>query len=155
MLKQTFKCLLVVALAAAAGVARAEVTVTEAWVRGMVPGQSATGAFMTIHSTQPTTLIGASTPMASRVEIHRMTVDQGMMRMRPVEGVPVPENGSVRLEPGGYHVMLMGVTKPLAKGEKIPLELTFKDKDGKQSTTRIEADVRDLAGHGGMKMNMK
>jgi copper(I)-binding protein len=143
-------------LALSAGAAHAGVTITDAWVRGTVQGQSATGVFMTISSTEDTTLTGASTPIAGKADLHRMVMEQGMMKMRPVTSIHVPANGMVQLSPGGtdsYHVMLMGLKQPLTVGQKVPVTLTFKGGDGKVTSTRVEAEVRALSDpHSGMKM---
>lgn len=135
-------------------VVHAEVSVTDAWVRGTVPGQSVTGAFMTIRSTDATRLVAASSPVAAHAEIHRMVVDKDTMVMRPVTGLDVPANGRVDLQPGGYHVMLLGLKKPLGKGEKVPVTLTFQGSNGKETSTEVQAEVRPLGeASTGMKMN--
>jgi len=141
-------------LAASAAVAMAEVTVTDPWIRGTVTGQSETGAFMTIKSTEALKLVGASTPVAQKVEIHKMEMDQGVMRMRPMNGLEIPANGAVELKPGSFHVMLLGVSKPLAAGEKVPLTLQFQNKEGKTISTTVQAAVRPLnEAHGDAKMH--
>ena len=149
------KFLLPAVLALGTMAASAEVTISEPWIRGMVTGQSATGAFMAISSNEATALVGASSPVASKVEIHQMSMDQGVMKMRPLDRLQVPANGTVRLEPGGYHVMLIGVAKPLAKGDKVPLTLQFQGKDGKKTSKEIMVEVRDIAAQSDMKMPMK
>ena len=130
----------------------AEVTITDPWVRGVVPGQSATGLFMTIKSTEAATLVGVSSPVAKSIEIHQMIMKGDMMTMRPMPSLPIPANGTVAFKPGGYHAMLNDLTKPLVKGEKVPVTLTFQGKDGKKTSTEIQAEVRDLAAP---PMNMK
>ncbi len=149
------KFLLPALLALGTMTASAEVTISEPWIRGMVAGQSATAAFMTIRSNEATALVGASSPVASKVEIHQMSMDQGVMKMRPLDRLQVPANSTVSLEPGGYHVMLIGVAKPLAKGDKVPLTLQFQGKDGKKTSKEIMVEVRDIAAQSDMKMPMK
>jgi copper(I)-binding protein len=131
-------------LAASATVSMAEVTVTDPWIRGTVTGQSETGAFMTIKSTEALKLVGASSPVARKVEVHKMEMDQGVMRMRPMSKLEIPANSAVALKPGSYHVMLMGISKPLTAGEKVPLTLQFQNKEGKMTSTTIQAEVRPL-----------
>jgi len=151
--RQPARFALFAVLAAWAMASHAEVTVSEAWVRGTVPGQSETGAFMRIKSTKALKLLGVSSPVAKKVEIHKMEMDQGVMRMRPMSGLEIPANSSVALEPGSYHVMLIGVTKPLVKGQKVPMTLEFQNMDGKKSSTEIQAEVRPLnEAHSDMKM---
>ncbi len=70
-------------------------------------------------------LISATSPRATHVEIHEMTMDGAVMRMRPVDAVVVPAGGQAELAPGGQHLMFTGVTQPFVDGEEIPVQLTF------------------------------
>jgi len=124
--------------------ALAQVTVTDAWVRGTVPGQKATGAFMSITSATDATLVSASSPAAKVVEIHEMVMDGGVMKMRAVDKLALPAGKPVQLKPGSYHVMLMGITEPLAEGQTVPVTLTLVGKDGKQTTQEVKAPVKAL-----------
>jgi copper(I)-binding protein len=133
------------ALALAPLAAFAQVSVMDAWVRGTVPGQKATGAFMQITSGSDTSLVAVSSPVAKVVEIHTMSQEGGVMKMRAVPAIPVPAGKPVELSPGGYHVMLMDLGQPLKEGDKVPLTLTFADKTGKKSTQDVTATVRPLA----------
>ncbi|MGE0355879.1 MAG: copper chaperone PCu(A)C [Burkholderiales bacterium] len=132
----------IAAAAFVAGASHADVTVTEAWVRGTVPAQSATGAFMKLKSSQDLTLVNAASPAARIVEVHKMVMSGNVMAMRAVDDVALPAGQTVEFKPGGYHVMLMDLVKPLGKGDKVPITLTFVDKDGKRSTKEIRAEVR-------------
>ncbi len=131
-------------LALIAAPAWAQVTITDAWVRGTVPGQKATGAFMSITSATDVTLVSASSPAAKVVEIHEMTMDGGVMKMRAVDKLALPAGKSVELKPGSYHVMLMDITQPLAAGQTVPVTLTFVGKDGKKTTQEVKAPVKAL-----------
>lgn len=135
----------VMALFAGTSMAFADVVVSEAWVRGTVKGQTETGAFMTLKSSEPTQLLHVTSPVAKMVQIHEMSMTAGMMKMRPIKALKVPANSPVKLQPGSYHVMLMGLSKPLSKGELVPLQLTFATKDGIKSTVDVTAEVHDLA----------
>lgn len=126
--------------------AHADVTVKDAWIRGIAPGQHATGAFMQLASPADTTLVAVTSPIAKVGEIHTMTMDNGVMRMRALPSLPVPAGKAVELKPGGYHVMLLDLTGPLADGAQVPLTLTFSDASGKRSTQTVNAVVRPLAG---------
>ena len=141
--------LLVALLACAlAPVAIAQVAVKDPWVRGTVPGQNATGAFMQLSSAADTSLVAVTSPVAKVVEIHSMTHEGGMMKMRQVPSLPVLAGKPVELAPGGYHVMLMDLAQPLKDGEKVPLTLTFADKAGRKTTQEVTATVRPLtSGH--------
>jgi copper(I)-binding protein len=134
-----------VALALTPFAALAQVSVTDAWVRGTVPGQKVTGAFMQITSATDASLVAVTSPVAKVAEIHTMSHDGGVMKMRPVEAIPLPAGKAVELGPGGYHVMLMDVGQPLKEGDTVPLTLTFADKAGKKTTQSVTATVRALA----------
>jgi copper(I)-binding protein len=133
---------------AAAPTASAQVTVADPWVRGTVTGQKATGAFMQLKSPADTTLVAAASPVAKIVEIHEMKMEGGMMKMNAVDKVALPAGKPVDLKPGGYHVMLMDLVKPLQDGDTVPLQLTFEDKVGKKQTIEVKAVVRPLASSG-------
>jgi copper(I)-binding protein len=124
--------------------ASAQVTVSDAWVRGTVPGQKGTGAFMRITSAADMTLIGVASPAAKIVEVHEMVQDGNMMKMRAVGKLALPAGKAIELKPGGYHVMLMDLAQPLKEGETIPMTLTFADKEGRKTTQEIKAPVRAL-----------
>ena len=142
--KSSVKLLIAAGLAVLTFQACAGVTVTNAWVRGVVLGQSDTGAFMTIHSSEPVTPTGVTSPAAKSADIHQMSVDNGMMHMRPVDAIAIAGHGVLELKPGAYHVMLIGLVKPLVKGASVPMTLIFRDAGGKTFTTDIQAEVRDL-----------
>ena len=123
--------------------AQAEVTVKDAWIRGTVPAQTTTGAFMTITSTAEAKLLSASTPVAKAAEIHESMMHGSTAHMHAVESVALPAGKAVSLKPGGHHVMLVGLTRPLKVGEAVPITLTIEEK-GKRSTLEVKATVRPL-----------
>ena len=125
--------------------ALAQVRVENAWVRATVPAQKATGAFMKLTSPGDASLVGVATPAAPLVEIHESSIQGGVMQMRAVPRVELPANRSVELKPGGYHVMLMGLTAPLKAGETVPITLTFEDAGGKRTSVVVSATVRPLS----------
>jgi copper(I)-binding protein len=122
----------------------AEVTVTEAWVRGTVATQKATGAFMKLKSSEDAKLVGATSPAATIVEVHEMALKDNIMTMRAVDEIALPAGKTVELKPGGYHVMLIDLVKPLAAGDKVPVTLTVVGKDGKKATLEVKAEVRPM-----------
>jgi len=138
------KFLMAAVLAAISFQVCAGVSVANAWVRGVVPGQVDTGAFMTIRSSQAVTLIGASSSAAKSVDIHQMSVENGMMQMRPIDAIAIARHGVLELKPGAYHVMLNGLNKPLVKGTSVPITLIFRDANGKTFNAEVQAKVRDL-----------
>jgi hypothetical protein len=139
---------MIVAAMLAAGPAFGEVTATEAWVRGTVPAQKVTGAYMKLKSTADAKLVAAESPAAKRTEVHEMAMQGNVMQMREVGSIALPAGKVVELKPGGYHVMLMDLVKPLAKGEGVTIRLTVEDKAGKRSTVDVKAEVRAPGGSG-------
>ena len=129
----------------------ANVSVTDAWARATMPGQKVSGAYMQIRSDADARLVGASSPAVPRVEVHEMKMDGDVMRMREVKAIDLPKGKTVSLEPGGYHIMLMNLAKPIAAGEVIPLVLTV-ESGGKQQTVEVKAEARAPMG-GGMPHN--
>jgi copper(I)-binding protein len=122
----------------------AEVTVRDAWVRGTVPAQTTTGAFMTITSSEDAKLVGVSTPAARSTEIHRTVVSGGVNHMHAENEVALPARKPVAFQPGGHHFMLMALAKPLSAGDKVPITLVVEDRAGTRSTVEVLAAVRPL-----------
>jgi len=143
------RCLRSLAVAAsmalALPVSAADVSVSNAWVRGTVAGQKTTGAFMQLSSPVDTTLVGVTSPAAKVAQVHEMKMDGGMMKMRAVDKIAIPAGKPVELEPGGYHVMLVDLVAPLKNGDSVPLKLTFEDKTGAKQTIDVKAVVKPLA----------
>lgn len=141
----TFKYLAILAFAAAASNAVAQtepVTVKNAWVRTSVPGQKATGAFMTLTAKDGTKLVGVSSPVAGVTEVHEMKMDGDVMKMRAVAGgLDLPAGKAVELKPGGYHVMLLDLKAPLPKDSTIPMTLVFKDAKGMEHKVELKVPV--------------
>jgi copper(I)-binding protein len=124
--------------------AAADVVVNDAWIRGTVPGQQATGAFMQLQSGSDASLVAVATPAAKIAQIHEMAMEGGVMKMRAVDSLPLPAGKPVALSPGGYHVMLLDLARPLKEGDSVPLSLTFADKTGRRTTQEVVAKVRAL-----------
>ena len=123
----------------------AQVTVKDPWVRATVSQQKTTGAFMQITSAQDARLVEARSPVAGVVEVHEMTMEKDVMRMRAIKGLDLPAGKSVELKPGGYHVMLMDLKQQMKKGDVVPITLKIEGADKKVQTLEIKAEVRDLA----------
>ncbi len=133
-------------LALSAGALSAQtVDVSNAWVRTAVPGQSGTGAFMTLTAKDGAKLVGVSSPVAGVAEVHEMKMDGDIMRMRAVPVLDLPAGQTVQLKPGGYHVMLMALKQALPKGSSVPLTLTFKDAKGVESRLELKLPVSAAA----------
>ena len=123
-----------------------DIEISGAWSRATAPGQDAASADMTITSKQAATLVGVSSPAAKTAELHSMTTEGGIMRMREVKSIELPAGKHVNLRESGYHLMLNGLKSPLKAGDSVPLTLSIKA--GKQGVVKIEtrAEVRPLTG---------
>jgi copper(I)-binding protein len=133
-----------------AALAADAVSVSNPWVRATVPGQSVAGAYMDITAKARTALVAVESPVAGKAELHTMTMDGGVMKMRPLEKLELPANKTVNLKPGGYHVMLIDIKRELKAGERVPLTLTLQDQKGGKSTLQLDAEVRAAATGGHM-----
>jgi periplasmic copper chaperone A len=125
------------------------VEVKGAWARASVPGQKATGAFMTLSAKDGATLVGVSSPAAGVAEVHEMKMDGDVMRMHALPALALPAGQVVELKPGGYHVMLQDLKAPLAKGSTVAITLVFKDAKGVQRRQVVQVPV-SLGAGGGM-----
>ena len=121
-----------------------EVRVSRAWVRAMVTGQSATGAYMELYASENLKLVSVSSPVAKTAEIHEMTMTQNVMKMRAVPMLDLPAGKPVDLGPRGQHIMLTGIAKPLKEGDIVPLTLKLEGKGNKTTTVKVQAVVRPL-----------
>jgi copper(I)-binding protein len=121
---------------------QAQVTVDKPWVRTTVPQQTATGAFMTITAAQGGKLVAASSPIAASVEVHEMKMVGDMMKMRPVDALPLPAGKPVELKAGAYHMMLMGLKAPVKFGDVVPIRLVVEDAQGKRQTVDVAATAK-------------
>lgn len=131
---------LALALIPIATAASPHIQVADAWVRATVPGQQATGAFMKITASTPVRLMSMATQVANINEIHEMKMDNGIMRMRAhLGGLDIPSKTTVELKPGGYHMMMMDLTRTLLPGQTVRLELRFTDAKGMQYTVSVNA----------------
>jgi len=126
----------------------ANLSVTDAWARATMPGQPVSGAYMRIQSDADARLLGVSSSVVPRVEVHEMNMDGGVMRMREVKAVELPKGKTVSLEPGGFHIMLMNLKKPIAAGDVIPLTLVV-ESGGKRQTVEVKAVARAMDMGGG------
>jgi periplasmic copper chaperone A len=124
------------------------VTVAElAWVRLPPPNAPVTAAYMGLanEGDQDLTVVGGESPVAGTVELHEHAQDAvGVMRMRQVPSLSLPAGGTLNLEPGGLHLMLIDLTRPLTEGETVPVTLRMAD----GQTLEVSAEVRRMTpGH--------
>ena len=124
------------------------VAIEAPWTRAAGQGGQGVG-YLTIRSTGAADrLIGASSPAATRLELHTVQRDGEVMRMRQVDAIAVPASGAVTLQPGGLHLMLIGLTRPLVAGETVPVTLRFERAGEVEATLAVQAaGARGPAGH--------
>ncbi|WP_340107653.1 copper chaperone PCu(A)C [Pikeienuella sp. HZG-20] len=97
------------------------------------------GAYVSLKNTGPAdTLIGVASDVAARTELHESLMQDGVMKMRAVESVDLPHGGEIVMAPGGYHIMLMGLKRPLLPGDSVPITLTF----GSGATLVVDTPVK-------------
>lgn len=123
-----------------------DLTIEHPWARELPPNAPAGAAFFTVHNAGAAAdrLLGASTPQAQKSELHTHIHENGMMKMQQIPAVDIPAKGEVKFQPGGNHVMLFGMSKPLKAGEQFPLTLEF-EKAGK---VEVQVKVEGADGHG-------
>ena len=130
-----------------------DLVVEQPWARA-TPGKGKTGAaYLTLsnHGATADRLLAVATPIAKRAELHGHMMDAGVMKMRPVTAIEVAPGTPTVLQPGGLHVMLMGLRAPLKEGDRFPLTLTFEG----AGSVEVQVDVAGVgamgpAGHGEM-----
>jgi periplasmic copper chaperone A len=137
--------LLTLLLVLASSASLAQTVVTEPWVRATVAQQKASGLFARITSAQSARLVAASSPVAGVVEIHEMRMDGDVMRMRALpRGLELPAGKPVDLAPGGYHLMLMDLKRPLKVGDTVAVTLVIEGADKKRESVVIQAPVKAM-----------
>jgi len=130
-----------IALAFAALPAWAQVRAEHPWTRATPPGAKVGAGFVTLKSAGAADrVLGASSPVAGRVEMHVTLREGEVMRMREVQSINVPAGGTFELKPGGAHLMLMDLKRPLKKGEKVPLTLKLE----RGGELKLELSVEEM-----------
>jgi hypothetical protein len=119
------------------------------WARATPPGASVGGGYVVIRNKGAAgdRLVGVSSPVSARMEMHEMAMDKDIMRMREVKGFDVPARGAVELKPGGYHLMFIELKAPLKAGDKVPVTLHFE----KAGEVKAEFAVEAMGGASAMK----
>lgn len=123
------------------------VKVESPWMRATAPGQKVAAGFMTLTADSAMSLVGGASPACGQVELHFMKMENGVMEMREMKEIPLPAGQAVRLEPGGLHVMCIGLKKPIVAGSKVPFTLHLKTRDGKVQRQAVELEARKTSGH--------
>lgn len=103
------------------------ISVEHAYIRGLIPGSTVTSSYMVIENKgqKTVTLLGASSKISPRIEIHQHSMSDGMMRMRQLDSIDIKTNQRIVLQPSGLHLMLFDVKRPLQAQQKIELTLNF------------------------------
>ena len=125
--------------------------IADPWSRATPKGASVAAGYMKITNTgaAPDRLINGSSDAAPTFEVHEMTMDNGVAKMRPVKGgLEIKPGETVELKPGSFHVMFVGLKKPLSAGDHIKATLVFE----KAGTVNVEYDVRAMGGEPGNNM---
>jgi len=133
-----------------------DLVITQAWTRATPKGAKIGGGYLTIENkgTAPDRLIGGSAEIAGSVQVHEMSMDDGVMKMRPLDkGLAIEPGKVVKLAPGGYHLMMMDLKSPLKQGDRLPITLEF-EKAGKVQVSFEVAGV-GAQGPAGGGMDMK
>jgi periplasmic copper chaperone A len=124
-----------------------DLVITQAWSRATPGGAKVAGGYLTIENkgAAPDRLIGGSVDVAAKLEVHEMATVNGVMTMRPIEnGLTIEPGKTVRLAPGGLHLMMFDLKSPLKQGDKLPVTLEF-EKAGK---VNVSLDVQGIGAPG-------
>lgn len=123
------------------------VHVDHPWSRATAPQARNGAAYFVLNATgaESDRLLSAASPVAEKVELHTHLMEDGVMKMRPVTAIEVAPGSPTTLQPGGLHVMLLGLKAPLAKGEKFPLTLKFE----KAGELKVDVKVEDAGAGAG------
>jgi periplasmic copper chaperone A len=144
-------------VAAAGGAASqgSDIQIKDVWARATPGGAQTAAIYVTMASVTGDRLASASTPVAQTAELHTMTMDNGVMKMRQVDGIDLPAGQTVTLKPGRYHIMLTGLAQPLKDGQTFPLTLTFAKAGAQQVTVSVQkVGATGPGGETGNGMNM-
>jgi len=157
--------------ASAEEVKAGDLVITQAWSRATPGGAKIAGGYLTIENkgSAPDRLIGGTGEVASKIEVHEMSMKDGVMTMRFLDkGLAIEPGKTVKLAPGGYHLMMLDLKSPLKQGDKVPVTLEFEkagkvtlslDVQGVGAQTPAGADksgghmdMKKIPDHSGMKM---
>jgi uncharacterized protein YcnI len=137
--------------AAAGAVTVGDLEISGAFTRATLPGAPVGGGFLTIANTgaEDDRLVGAAAAFAGEAQLHEMAIENDVMKMRELpDGIPVPAGETVTLEPGGLHMMFMGLKEPLVEGSQVPVTLTFEKAGTIEVMLSVAAPGADSSAHG-------
>ena len=118
-----------------------QISITDNWVRATTEGQNIGAAYMTITSPTDTSLIKVESSASDSVEIHSMSMEKGVMKMRMLEELNIKANIPNKLAHGGFHLMLFDLKKPLKVGESVSFTLHFKNQAGKEVLSTVKSPI--------------
>ena len=120
---------------------KGELEIEKPWARATPPGAAVGGGYLVIRNkgVSGDRLVGVTSPVSARVEVHEMAMEKDLMRMRQVKGVDVPAKGSVELKPGGFHLMFIDLKAPFKQGDKVPVTLRFERAGEVKTELPVEA----------------
>ena len=126
--------------ALAHGYKAGSIEIEHPWARATAPSAQNGAAYLVLNGTgkESDRLLSAATPVAEKAELHTHLMDNGVMKMRPVDAIEVTPGSPTALQPGGLHIMLLGLKQPLVKGKAFPLTLTFE----KAGPVTVQVDVQ-------------
>ncbi|MEZ0289140.1 MAG: copper chaperone PCu(A)C [Methylophilus sp.] len=133
------KGLVIVNMICFTALAHAEVKITNAWVKPTVPGQPVAGAYMALISDKDVDIVATQSPVAGKAEIHSMSMEGNIMRMKKLDRLQLKAGKAVELKPGGFHLMLIELNHQIKEGEIVPISLVTQDVSGKKATITIKA----------------
>jgi periplasmic copper chaperone A len=145
-MRTILKALPLVALLAPASAYADGITVEHAWSRPALAGRVGVAYFTVTDSGAPDRLTGVTSPLAKQAELHETVTEGNIKKMRPVVGIAVAADKPLLFAPGGYHVMLTGLTQTLKLGETFPLTLTFEHAGAITVTVQVEAGAHGSEG---------
>ena len=118
-----------------------EINITDNWVRATAEGQDVGAAYMTITSASDKSLVKVEHSVTDSVDIHSMSMENGVMKMRMLDQLALKANTPNKLTPGGFHLMLFDLRKPLKAGESVSFTLHFKNQAGKDSLATVSSPI--------------
>lgn len=130
-----------------------EVTVSGAWARATAPGQDSAIVSLHVTSQKEARVVAVSSSVSASAELHTMSHENGMMKMRQVDGLSLPAGQDVELSGMGNHLMLIGLKQPLVAGASVPLEITVQFADKHKEVVKVQAEVRPIGGAAGHPMH--
>lgn len=145
MLKNTKRWMALVSLLVATQVHAGEVTVSDAWSRATAPGQEVGMVGLVITSQKDANLIAVTSSASNTSEIHTMSMDNGVMKMRQLEKLPLIAKQAATLGPGGNHLMLIGLKQALKAGDTVALTLTVEFSDKSTEKINVNAKVKAIS----------